>query len=154
MTYPYPSRNRQITTLIAVAAIAVLVTVLVLYTVMLQNPGNVTNIQTVDIEAYWDTDHTNKVSTIDWGIIAVGATKNVTIHMLNTGNTNIRLSMNTTNWSPTNASEYITLDWDYQDQILDPNQLLKTILTLNVDPNAQGITSFSFDITITATQNQ
>ena len=154
MTYPYPSRNRQITTLIAVAAIAVLVTVLVLYTVMLQNPGNVTNIQTVDIEAYWDTDLKNKVTTIDWGNIEAGTSKNVTIYLLNSGNTDIRLSMNTTNWSPTNASEYITLDWDYQDQILNPNQLLKTILTLNVDPNAQGITSFSFDITITATQNQ
>lgn len=154
MTYPYPSRNRQITILIVAAAIAVLVTVLALYTVMLQNPINVTNIQTVGIEAYWDTNHTNEVSTIDWGIVEAGATKNVTIYMLNTGNTNIRLSMNATNWSPPNASEYITLHWDCQNQILNPNQLLKTTLTLNVDPHAKGIASFNFDATITATQNQ
>lgn len=153
MAYPYPSRNTQVIAVIAVAAIAILVTVVALYTVMLQNPGNVTNLQTVDVEVYWDANHMNKVSTIDWGYIEVGGSKNVTIYLLNDGNTDIRLSMNLTNWSPENASEHITLDWDYQSQTLDPNRLLKTTLTLNVGPNAEGITSFAFDIVISATEN-
>ncbi|HKZ94552.1 MAG TPA: hypothetical protein VJ249_08250 [Candidatus Bathyarchaeia archaeon] len=148
----YPSQNRQIVVLIAVAVITILITVVALYTVMLQNPGNVTYIQTIDIEAYWDTNHTNKVSAIDWGNIEAGTTKNITIYVLNTGNTNIRLSMNTTNWTPTNASENITLSWDYQSQTLSPNQLLKTTLILNVEPNTRGITTFSFDAIISATQ--
>lgn len=154
MTYPYPSRNRQIALLIAVAAVVLTVTAITLYTIMLQNPGNVTNIQTVDIEAYWDANLTNKVTAIDWGNIEVGATKNVTIYLLNSGNTDIRLSMNTKNWSPQDASQHITLNWDYQNQTINPNQQLKTTLTLNASPTTQGITSFSFDATITATENQ
>jgi len=154
MTYPHPSRNRQIALLIAVAAAALTLTAITLYTIMLQYPGNMTNIQTVDIEAYWDTDLTNKVTTIDWGNIEAGATKNVTIYLLNKGNTHIRLSMNTTNWSPQNASQHITLNWNYQNQTINPNQQLKTTLTLSASPTTQGITTFSFDATITATQSQ
>jgi len=154
MTYPYPSRKRQITLIIAVAAAALTVTAITLYTMMLQNPGNVTSIQTVAIEAYWDTGLTNKVTTINWGSIEAGTTKNVTIYLLNAGITDIRLSMNTTNWSPQNASQHITLNWDYQNQTINPHQQLKTTLTLNASPTTQGITSFSFDATITATQNQ
>jgi len=154
MTYQYPSRNRQIALLIAVAAAVLTVTAVTLYTIMLQNPRNVTSIQTVDIEAYWDTDLKNKVTTIDWGNIEAGTSKNVTIYLLNSGNTDIRLSMNTTNWYPQNASQHIRLNWDYQNQTIDPNKQLKTTLTLNTSPTTQGITSFSFDATITATQNQ
>ncbi len=153
MVYSDPSRKTQILAVVAVAAIAILVTVVALYTVMLQNPVNVTDLQTIGVEVYWDANHMNEVSTIDWGYIETGGSKDVTIYFLNSGNTDIRLSMNSTNWSPQTAAEHITLDWDYQSQTLEPNRLLKTTLTLNVEPNVDGITSFAFDIIISATEN-
>ena len=141
----YPSRNKQITILIAVVAIALIVVVIALNSVVLQNVGNV---KAIDIEVYWDSDHSNEVSLIDWGVIEPGTTENVTVYILNKGNSNVMLSMNTTNWSPSSASNYITLSWDYEGQSIGPSQVIQTTLTLSMSPSIQGITSFSFDIVI------
>ena len=146
MAYPYPSRNKQIAVLMAVSAIALIVGVIALNTVVLQNVGNV---QTFDVEIYWDSNRTNKVTLIDWGSLEPGTTKNMTVYILNSGNSNVMLSENTTNWSSSNALDYITLSWDYSGQRITPGQVLETTLTLAISPNIQGVTSFSFDILIT-----
>lgn len=146
----YSSRNMQIAVLIAVPVIALVLGVIALDTVVLQNLGNVANVQTVGIEAYWDNAHINKITTIDWGIIGPGETKNVTFYIVNTGNSNVVLSENTTNWSSSNASNYLTLNWNYQGQKIGPTQALQTTLTLAMSPDIKGFTTFSFDIVITA----
>jgi hypothetical protein len=148
----YSSRNMQIALLIAIPAIALVVGVVALDMLVLQNSKNAANVQTIGIEAYWDTARTNKLSTIDWGTIGPGETKNVTIYIVNTGNSNVVLSKNTTNWSSQNASNYITLNWNYQDQKIGPSQALQTTLTLSTSPDIKGVTTFSFDIVITASQ--
>lgn len=150
MAYPQPSRNTQIVAVVAVAAIAILVTVVALYAVMLQNPGSVTDLQTFGVEVYWEANRTNKVSAVDWGYVEVGGSRSVTIYLLNSGSTDIWLSINSAKWSPENAAEHLTLSWDYQNQTLEPNGLLRTTLTLNADPTAQEIASFAFDIIISA----
>jgi hypothetical protein len=146
MTYPYSSRNRQIAILIALSAIAFIVGVIALNNGSLQNVGNV---QAIDIEIYWDTNHTEKVLLIDWGAVEPGATKNVTVYVLNTGNSDVMLSKNEANWSSSNASNHIMLSWDYNGQRIPPGQILKTTLTLAVSPNIQAVTQFSFDIVVT-----
>jgi archaellum component FlaG (FlaF/FlaG flagellin family) len=149
MTYPYSSRNKQIVILIAVSAIALLVGVMALNTVLLQNVGNV---QAIDIEIYWDSNHTDKVSLVDWGLMEPGTAKNVTFYIMNTGNSDVMLSKDTTNWSSQNASNYITLSWDYNGQRISPGQVLKTTLTLAMSPDIQGITQFSFDMVVTGSE--
>ena len=141
----YPSRNKQITILIAVVAIALILGVIALNSVVLQNVGNV---KAIDVEVYWDSDCTNEVSLIDWGVIEPGTTENVTVYILNAGNSNVMLSMNTTNWSPSGASDYITLSWDYNGQSTGPSLVIQTTLTLSMSPSIQGITSFNFDIVV------
>ena len=141
----YPSRNKQITILIAVVAIALILGVIALNSVVLQNVGNV---KAIDVEVYWDSDCTNEVSLIDWGVIEPGTTENVTVYILNAGNSNVMLSMNTTNWSPSGASDYITLSWDYNEQSIGPSLVIQTTLTLSMSPSIQGITSFNFDIVV------
>ena len=142
----YPSRNKQIPILIAVVAIALILAVIALNSIVLYNTGNV---KAIDIEVYWDSDHTNEVSLIDWGIIEPGTTENVTVYILNTGNSDVMLSMNTTNWSPSSASNYITLSWDYEGQSIGPGLVQQTTLTLSMSSSIQGVTSFSFDIAVT-----
>lgn len=143
----YPSRNKQITILIAVVVTMVLILgVIALNSIVLYNTGNV---KAIDVEIYWDSDYTNEVSIIDWGIIEPGTTENMAFYILNTGNSNVMLSMNITNWSPSSAANYITLSWDYEGQSIGPNRVLLTTLTLSMSPNIQGITSFSFDIVVT-----
>jgi len=145
MSYPYSSRNKQIAILVAVSALALLVAVVALNTVVLQNVGNV---KTVDVKVYWDSNRTNEVSSINWGAVEPGATKNVSVYVLNAGNSDATLSMHVTNWSSSNASNYITPSWNYNGQIVSPGQVLRTTFTLAVSPNIQGVTSFSFDIVV------
>ena len=142
----YQFRNKQIAIAITVvAAMALILGVVALNSIVLQNVGNV---KTINVEVYWDSNCTNEVSLINWGIIEPGTTENVTVYILNTGNSNIMLSMNTTNWSPSSAPDYITLSWDYEDQSVGPSQVLQTTLTLSMSPSIQGITSFAFDLVI------
>lgn len=59
--------------------------------------------------------------------------------------------MNTENWNPIEASNYIAISWDYTNQTIEPKQIIPVTFTLTVSETIQGIESFSFDIIITAT---
>ena len=97
---------------------------------------------------YWDSNCTENVTSIDWGVAEPGLTKNVTIYIRNEGNTHTILYLNTTNWYPQEASNYITLSWDYNGEAIEPNQVVQVTLTLSISSNIEGITTFRFDIII------
>jgi len=111
-------------------------------------------ITSADLEAYWDSECTNAVSSINWGTIYPGGSKNVTIYLKNTGNVPLNLSLSTDNWNPSNAGTYLTLTWDYSGEQLQPGGVVQVTLTLTVSSNTQGITNFSFDVVITGTEVQ
>ena len=107
-------------------------------------------LKTVGVGVYWDSGLTNKVSSIDWGILEPGLNVNKTVYIRNEGNAAAKLSMTTSNWSPTNASNYLTLTWNYGDQTLTVNEAVQVKFTLSASSSVTGITNFSFDITIIA----
>ena len=83
---------------------------------------------------YWDENCTSKVMEINWDFIEPGGLINVTIFLRSK-----------------EASEYITLSWDYTGQTINPGAVLKASLTLAVTSNITGMRSFSFDIIIIGT---
>lgn len=107
-------------------------------------------LKTVGVGVYWDAGLTNKVSSIDWGILEPSLNVNKTVYIRNEGNAAATLSMTTSNWSPSNATNYITLSWNYSNQTLNVNEAIQVKLTLAVSSTIAGITNFSFDITIAA----
>ena len=109
------------------------------------------SIKTIGVGVYSDSGCTNKLSSIDWGTLEPGANKNVTTYIRNEGTSTMTLSLSTSNWNPTSASQYITLSWDYGGKSLAVNEVLKVIFTLKISASTTGITSYSFDITITGT---
>jgi len=109
------------------------------------------SIQTVGVGVYWDQQCTNATSSLNFGQMAPGSSKNFTLYLKNTGNSILTLSMTTKNWNPTNASNYMTLTWNREAQKINPNQVLAFVITLSVASNIQGITSFSFDTVISGT---
>jgi len=111
-------------------------------------------ITSADLDAYWDSACTDAVSSINWGTIRPGESKNVTIYLKNTGNVPLTLSLATDNWNPSNAGTYLSLTWDYSGGQLQANGVLQVTLTLTASSNTQGITSFSFDVIITGTEAQ
>jgi len=99
-------------------------------------------IRTVDLEI--------DVATIDWGLIEPNETKTFTINVKPTGTVPVMLSINTSNWNPTNASDFVSLTWNYTGVALQPDVWYAIELHLYVAADIEGIETFSFDITIIA----
>ena len=110
--------------------------------------GSHGSVKAIGVRVYWDSSCTNEVSSIDWGVIEPGSYTNVTVYVKNTGNSDATLTLSTENWSPSNASNYMTLTWNYDGQSIEPNDVIQVELTLAVASNITGITDFSFDIVI------
>lgn len=115
--------------------------------------SNVGSVKGVGVGVYWDSACTNAVSSINWGILNPGSSKDETIYIRNEGNTTVTLAMTTSNWNPSNASDYITLNWNYNGQPFEVGEVIQVTLTLSVSSSIEGITSFSFDITLTASES-
>jgi len=109
------------------------------------------SVKGIGVGIYWDYACTNRTSSINWGLLDPGSEKIVTVYVRNEGNALATLSKATQNWNPSTASSYMTLNWNYAGQTLSANQVLQIKLTLVISQAVSGITSFSFNITITAT---
>jgi hypothetical protein len=126
--------------LVAAATIAVVEAV--------SNRKGVTNqgkVKAVNLGLYWDNACTNTTVAVDWGLFSPGAASSVTFHVRNEGSSAVKLNLTTRNWNPANASEHITLTWNLEGQIFEPQTVETATLTLSVSANISGITNFSFD---------
>lgn len=121
------------------------------FNLVLKGFGSV-NVRTVGVEAYSDLNCTKPVLEINWEKFDPGQTKTIIIYLKSTSNTNTTLTLTTSNWSPQNASKYITLSWSYKNTTIQPQEVLEVQFTLHVAYSITGITDFSFDIIITAVE--
>ncbi len=71
-----------------------------------------------------------------------------TCYVKNTGNTQISLTMATSDWNPSSISNQTSVIWDREGVALAPGQAVLASLTLSVLPGTAG-TSFSVNIAIT-----
>jgi hypothetical protein len=110
--------------------------------------SSVGTVKALGVGVYWDSTCSQTVPSIDWGSAEPGAVKNVTVYIRNEGNAPITLSLQTSNWNPTEAADYISLSWDYGGQAIGVNQVVAVTLSLSISSNIQGITTFSFDIVV------
>jgi len=143
----YVANLAKIGTIAMVLASMAIVYALTYPSVRLRSVGN---IKALGVGVYWDSGCSQSVSSIDWGMVEPGAVKNVTVYIRNEGNAPITLSLQTSNWNPSNAADYISLSWNYNGQTINANQVITVTLTLSISSNIQGITTFSFDIIISA----
>jgi hypothetical protein len=112
-------------------------------------------VTSVNLEVYWDSACTNRVTSIDWGIIPPGGSAAKTVYIKNAGNVPITLALSTESWSPSEAANYLTLTWNYTSGTKIPSgSVLPVTLTLTVSSSIQGITNYSFNIVITGTESQ
>jgi len=110
--------------------------------------GSSGTVKAVGVGVYWDSGCTNRVTSINWGTVEPGTNVNSTVYIRNQGNSLATLSMQTENWNPTNASNYLSLSWNYGGQTLAVDEVIQVTFTLTVSSGIQGITSFTFDIVI------
>jgi len=105
-----------------------------------------------DIGIYWDEGCSNPVTEIDWSLLYPGGDTDRVVFIRNEMNLRVNLSLDTANWQPPEAEQYINLSWNYTNQILEVNEVIPVTLNLSVDPSINGITDFSVDIVITGTE--
>jgi len=113
-----------------------------------QRVHNVARVKVVGVGIYKDINFTVSVTEIDWGIIEPGESKNFSAYIVNESNVPLTLAIRTENWSPLNASSFMTLSWDYNGTQIGVGGSVPVTLTLQVAQPVSGIESFSFDIVI------
>jgi len=109
-------------------------------------------IQTAGIAAYRDASCTTRVSNVPWGTLTRGSSGEYVLYIKNGGTTSLNLFLDTANWSPTKAANYMALNWDYNGQTIKPNQVIQITLRLTVSQSISGIGNFSFEIVLTGTE--
>jgi hypothetical protein len=95
-------------------------------------------------------DYGNLLTSIDWGTLTPDSSKDFHAFVINNGSVPITLTLATENWNPSEAQHYIELTWDYLGEPINPGASQPIIFTLTVYPNITGISTFNFDIVITA----
>jgi hypothetical protein len=149
----------SIGTLIALAATGLFLSTLTSSTIIsgtvissqsINSGGSITSI---NVEIFSDSECTQSCTSLNWGTITPGETITQTIYVKNNGNRPIVLSMITQNWTPTNASNYISLSWNRQSSSLNPGEYAEASLTLIIASDTGSITDFNFDIIINGIEN-
>jgi hypothetical protein len=108
-------------------------------------------IQTIGVGVYTDYQCNTPLSSIPWGKLEPGESQSVICYIRNEGNSPSTLSMYTSNWNPASAENYLTLSWNYNGQPINADASVQVTFTLSVDESIEGVTNFSFDITIVGT---
>jgi len=142
-------------TIVVAVAISTAISILLERTVNLHIPTFGT-IRTLGVEAYWDERLNNRTEAINWGIISLGSSRNVTFHVVSTSNIEATLYLEMANAKPTEISEYMSLSWNYQGAPIKSGEILQVTLDLSISPSedlieylvTNEVRDFSFDIII------
>ena len=147
-------------TVLALAAMALVVSGLgaLVATRTLSNTGNIRVVTppspnpSLQLGIYQDSGCNVALSSVSWGTLDPGATSTATMYLKNEGNVPVTLSLSAGNWNPASASSYFTLTWNRDGYSLAVGATVQAVLSLNVSSSISGTTTFSFDLTITASQ--
>ncbi len=109
-------------------------------------------INAVNLGVYTDSQCTQAATALNVGTLNPGGTATQTVYVKNTGNIAETLTMTTNNWTPTDASSSLTLNWNRQNTVLNAGASIQATLTLTAASNTGSLTTFSCDVTLTGTQ--
>jgi len=151
------SHFRQRKTLMLTSALSVftIINLVLLTTIGAQltvgtNLYNYGSIETLGkINVYTDSGCITKATTIDWGTLTPGTVATKILYIKNEGNSNLYLTINTDNWTPSVADNYLVLNWNLEGIEIASNQVIQARFGLSVSRNIGGINNFSFNIILT-----
>jgi len=135
--------------------LALVLAVLLLFTMngLLLHTSPVPSASAVTAEAnigvYSDHGCTQNVSSINWGTLTPGETKNDVVYVKNEneGNETIILNLTTLNWQPNNAILLLNFSWSCRNNTIEPGQVVEVTQTLSVAASIpSGFSGFSFNI--------
>jgi hypothetical protein len=104
----------------------------------------------VNLGVYFDNITTREVTSIDWGIVYPDDQAQQIIYLQNVGNVNCQLLLNTTDWAPQEAQHLITVTWNYNGTLIEPNTIIQVTISLNTSAQLVDIEQFDFNLIITS----
>lgn len=104
------------------------------------------NLKVDGVGVYRDANCGVAVTYLDWGMVEPGSTKDISVYVRNEGNHIASLFLATNDWDPENASDYMSLTWNYDGKTLSPLESIELTLTLSVSADARNMESFSFKV--------
>jgi len=138
--------------ILATALIATIVIAVTVVLTMNRAVGNVGKIRAIGFDVYADRACTSPLTQIDWGSLSPGEMAAITMYARNSGNVNVTLAFNTTDWNPVGASTVLLVAWNYSGQVIKPLEVVAISTTLTVSPSISGVTNFSYTMNIQATE--
>lgn len=121
--------------ILAGALVAVVIAAAVAVIIVTQQVHSRGRVNVTGFNAYSDPAATVELNEVNWGALNPGEVAALTFYAKNTGNTNITLSMNSTDWQPANAEQYISYSWTYTNEVLVSKQVLAITLYCSVSEN-------------------
>jgi len=108
---------------------------------------NVSAFETVgSLGIYRDQYCTQRITSIDWGTLNLGQTKQTVVFVRNEGSQKVYLDLKTANWDPADASDSLVFSSERTILVVNARQVDKVTLRLYVSTKTHDIDSFSFDI--------
>ncbi len=117
-------------------------------TTTLSSTGTIQIQTSAGIGVYQNYQANTPLTSVSWGTLQPGGSQIVNVYIKNEGSAATTLSLETSNWSPTDAETYLGFGWNYNGYPINPDAVVQITLTLTVAANIEGVTTFSFDITI------
>jgi hypothetical protein len=142
------SSNRQVS-ILSVGLIA-LITATVVYAATTSYVGfrYGGTIRTVGVGIYCNASCNQSLSWIDVGLVDPGAIRNSSVFVRNEGNVPVVLSLQTLNWDPPNASDFVSLGWNYDGHSMSPSEVAEISMSLSISSGIHDIAVFGFDVII------
>ena len=109
-------------------------------------------VEGTSVGVYLDVSCATSVQQIDWGVVAPGSSETVVAFVRNEGVSSVRFVLNTTNWQPTGSSVKMSFGWNYSGRSVKPRVTVPIAFILSAGADAGGLTSFSFDIVVSASE--
>ena len=106
--------------------------------------------ETINIDIFLDEDCTIKVESIYWGELTPGGNSTAVVYIKNRSKIPVTLFCCLSDFSPDDAAEYLSLDWDREEYLLEARKTVRACLTLSVSGSAQ-IHRFTVDVLISGT---
>lgn len=103
------------------------------------------------VKLYWDANCTNEVTSVAFGSIIPGTTVNQTIFVKNFGGEPVNLVYTAVNYTPPEASLYVTFSCDQSGQNVSAHFVQQATIFCSVDPSITNttISTVTFNIQLT-----
>ena len=134
----------------------IILTVIVLSTIIMDISSDnsvvkAESVKGIGVGIYWDEECTSRIHSLNWGVIEASSTNNLTVYVRNEYYSAVSLQLSTSNWTPSAASRYMSLNWNYTGQVLKADEVIPIELTLTVYPTINDVIEFNFETIITTT---